>query len=252
VVRDSSQEFLDLFENRRHVPSGDDVIGTGQLNVARARYVVGQVSRAFDVESVLADAVHDQRRCSDRRQHIPHIDFVSHLIDGVDVARARALPPTSGEGALGLVVCTGGEGLDRPLHCLEIVPVPEELLVLFPRLLLSQAPGIVGSPHIAWERTPEDERQGPLGIRSREEQRQRAALGRAQERGLRGADRIHHRTDVIHAGLECGNADPVRHSRATLIESDQAAETRKPTIEGRQGRHLPGELDVRDEALDPD
>ena len=211
----------------------------------------GQVAGALDVDWMLPDAVHHECRCSNRGQDVPHVDLIAHSAEGLDVARTGTLPPGSGQRELRLPVHVGREGLDLLRRRLEVVPAAHEAIELFLRLLLTHAPGIVGRPGVASKRAPKDECPRPLRIGGREEQGQRTALGRPQERSPGGADCVHHRTDVVHAGFERGDADPVRHAGAAFVESDQAAEGGELAIESFQRAMQPGELDIRDEALNP-
>src|SRR5206468_2026229 len=107
----------------------------------------------------------------------PHVDLVTHSVEGLDVARTRALAPGTGQGELRLPVAFRREDLDPLRHGLEVVPAANELIVLVFSLLLAQAPGIVGSPGVARKRAPEDERRRPLRVARCEEQGQRTAFG---------------------------------------------------------------------------
>ena len=70
----AGDELLDLVEQRVRVADEVDVVVAGQLDVARARYVLGQVAGVGDVDQAVAAAVHDQRRDPDRRKHRAHVD----------------------------------------------------------------------------------------------------------------------------------------------------------------------------------
>ena len=67
IPREPVDELLDLVEQRVGVAGEVDVIVAGQLDVAGARDVVGQVATVGDVDQPVAATVQDQRRDADRR-----------------------------------------------------------------------------------------------------------------------------------------------------------------------------------------
>jgi hypothetical protein len=102
-------------------------------------------------------------------------------------------------------------------------------------------------------RPVEHELRDAFWIRPGEEHRERTALGHAEERRGLHSGRVHHRADVVHALGEAPEADvPVRESRAAFVEVDEPREPGEFLIEAPEGRHLPDQLEVGDEAGDED
>src|SRR5438477_6479078 len=104
-------------------------------------------------------------------------------------------------------------------------------------------------PALAREGAAEGERPCPLRIRGGEENAHWTALGDADQGCTLRPGGVHDRSHVVHARLQRWDAaDAVGHSGSPLVEANESAERREPTVEGGHSRHLPGELNVRDEA----
>ena len=94
----------------------------------------------------------------------------------------------------------------------------------------------------------EDQCAGPLRICRAEEDGHRAALRVAEQRSPCAADGIHDCTDVIHAGLEIGQADgAIGQPGPALIEANQASKGAEPFEEAGMVRMLPVHLEMREE-----
>ena len=117
--------------------------------------------------------------------------------------------------------------------------------------LLRLAPGVVGRPHPARIGAADDERRGALRVGRGEENAHRRPLGEPVEGSTARGDCVHDRPNVVHARLQRrGSADAVGHARAALVEPNQPAEGGQFLEKGREARHGPVELEVRDVARD--
>ena len=121
------------------------------------------------------------------------------------------------------------------------------------RLVFSQSPRVVRSPHPARWHGKENERRHALGIGRREKHRHRAVrAGSEQGRALR-PDRIQDGAHIVHSLLERRNATrPIGQSDATTVEEKQAGERRQLAHEARPTRVLPEDLDVGYDLWDED
>ena len=99
----------------------------------------------------------------------------------------------------------------------------------------------------------DDHRGRALGIRSREEDAHRSALGVAEERRPLDPLGVQDGAHVVHPGLEVGQATrPVRKAGAALVETDERREGREALEEVGRARLVPVQLEVGDEAGDED
>ena len=112
--------------------------------------------------------------------------------------------------------------------------------------LLGRTPRVVDTLDQSGGRVPEHERPTPFGVRRGEVQRERAAVGEPDDRGLLAARGIHHRDDVLHLGLQVGQ--PVERHR--IREAGPPAVEHDQTPDGRQSSALAGELGNGPEPLD--
>ena len=122
-------------------------------------------------------------------------------------------------------------------------------LEVAPVLLFGPAPRVVRRPHRARETAPKNEGCGALGIRRGEEQTHGRAFRDAEHGRAARADCIHDSAQVVHPRLERrrpGNA--VRHAGSALVEQEEPREGAELLEPASEGRHVPPELDVRDEA----
>lgn len=130
-------------------------------------------------------------------------------------------------------------------------PVQPDVVVELLAFLIVRSPRVIRAPDALRIGTVHDQRPGPLGIGRGEERADGTPLGAAEQGGLLRADGVHHGLDVLDALLEGGNAtNPVRESRAALVEEDQAREGRQPAQEPGIARLVPVLLDIRDPAGD--
>src|SRR6185312_5787687 len=98
------------------------------------------------------------------------------------------------------------------------------------------------------------EQQGlsAFGIRRREEHRQWAAFGHADQSGALGADLVHDRANVVHALLERADRNVVGEAHSALVEHDQARERGKAVVEAPDAGLVAKHLQVREGAVDED
>ena len=183
---------------------------------------------------------------------MPHVDLDVHPLERLDVTRACALPQGKGQGVLRLRVQVRRPAADHVDRRVEIAPGAKEAADVVVRLLLGDPERIVGSPDQPGKRAPQDQRRRPFRMGRGEEKRHRTTLRRAEEDGPGRPDGVHDCTYVVHTSLQRGDPDSIGHARAALVEADQATGRLQPAYEVRQRGLLPGELDVRDEALHPD
>ncbi len=116
-------------------------------------------------------------------------------------------------------------------------------------LVSRQVPWVVLGADAARKRPEEHQRGSPLRVRRREYRRHRAAFPECEQRGALAANRVDHRTHVVHPCLDPPERrGSVRQPSAALVEPDQSRERPEPFEEARVTRLLPVELEVRDEA----
>ena len=193
-------------------------------------------------------------------QHVPYIGRVPHPIERLVAPGGGREPGEFGAPTKNLGVIPGGvlgrvaeSSVDELLDPVVVTPGFDQGSEV-PLLLL-----LVGAPRVAGFLTLKDRavgtyRQGPLGMRGREEQGQRRpAASPSQERGPFDAGGIHHRAHIVHPRLEIRSAsDPVRHSRAPLVEVEHAHVLGQSRHEPGETRLLPVDLEVRHPAMDHD
>lgn len=85
----------------------------------------------------------------------------------------------------------------------------------------------------------------------RREQGDRATVQDTEKRGACGPDGIHHRQHVVHVlGQRRIAAGTIGHSSSSLVEQDQPAAGGQPSIQMRERRVFPADLQVPGEAGD--
>jgi hypothetical protein len=99
-----------------------------------------------------------------------------------------------------------------------------------------------------------DEQQSlrAFGIRRREENRQWAPLGHADQSGALGADRVHDGTNVVHPLLERADRNVVGEAHSALVEHDQPRERGEAVVEAPDAGLFAKHLQVREGAVDED
>ena len=136
----------------------------------------------------------------------------------------------------------------------DLAPVPLDEIDQFLELLVGIPIRIVGSS-IALATAPiEHQSECALGIRRGEQQAHRSAFGNRVERRPNGADRVDHRTNIVHPllkGRRAARRNRIR-DRAALVEQDDPTERRKALIERRVDRIFPEQLQVADPPRDGD
>jgi hypothetical protein len=100
----------------------------------------------------------------------------------------------------------------------------------------------VGRAGSAMTRAVKDERRRPLRIRGGEECAHLAAVARAEERRLLGADGVENRTHVLHLRLQSRRRPrAIRRSDPALVEQNQPGEWREAQAEVSKHRQVPSE-----------
>ena len=107
---------------------------------------------------------------------------------------------------------------------------------------------LVSRRRVVGDGAVQDQPDRPLRVRGREQDRHRPTLGDAVDDGAVGPGRVHHRSDVVHPGLEA--REPVRRHAVgetdpALVEQDQARERREPqsgTLRGSAPPRAPRRL----------
>ena len=186
-----------------------------------------------------------ERGNRDARQHVANVQPLDRLPERERHARAHRRPlEHSPESSL---YCTAGLRRGEPLHRLSFAPAIDRLpnaQRLLPDRLLHRDP-LHHRPDR--ETVVEDQTGRALGMAGGEKSAESGALGEAQQRGPLGADRVHHRTDVVHSFVEGRRSgDGIRKSRAALVEHDQPRAARQPTEKARDRRLGPLEVEVRE------
>ncbi len=181
----------------------------------------------------------------DRRESVAHVDARVHLHQCSHRAGARsgttslAPPPRHrivGRGAHHLHVA-----LEAPLREPAFDLGGANLRRRSPRVVLVRVPALGEGPE-------EHECVHALGIRGRQEDRERAAFGVPEHDRPLAARSVHHRAKVVHPRLEVGHAlGPVREAGAALVEAQQPRERAEAIEEVRMTRLLPVLLEMRDE-----
>ena len=170
-----------------------------------------------------------------------HVDLLVHPLDLAMRARAAAHPHASGE-RLGFLVRGSRCPLPRERDRSPTTRVVFDLAIPF---LACPTPREVGRPQKPRQRSVQDERGDPFGMKRREEDAHRAALGHAHHRCARRARSVHHRSNVVDPRLQVRDPDCVRRARAALVEQDQAAPRRQCAKVARPRRVVPVAVDVR-------
>ena len=133
----SGEELFDLLQDRLGITGGDHVVDAGELHVARARDVFGEVAGSFHVDRILPGPVHHEGRCRDRRQDVPHVDLHVHPFQGLDVPWTCTLSPRSRQRELRLPVAVRCIGLHHFHHQLQVVPPPQGVIKVVLQLVLA-------------------------------------------------------------------------------------------------------------------
>jgi hypothetical protein len=249
---DLRQEALDLGDDRtlvlrkREVPRAGDLDHSCRRNARR--HVVSDLGR----DDPVLGAAQDQGRNAHRRQDVSHVDLLVHAVERLHCARTG----------------TEADHLEERVRLLvgELAECTHRLAGLLPRaerlqrsidialvLVLAAAPLVLGRPHAARKSAAHDERRRSLWISRGEQDTHGGPFREAVERRALRADRIHDRAHVVHARLQRRSAaNGVRHAGAALVEPDQTSEGRKLLQEGREGRELPLDLEVRHVPRDED
>jgi hypothetical protein len=113
-------------------------------------------------------------------------------------------------------------------------------------------PGKPGAADEARRRVQENECGCSFRIGSCEQRGERAPVAEATNNCTIRARGVHDRSDVVHAYLERGPGNTVRHPGSALVEKEQAANRCEPGEEPRLGRVLPNELYVMGQTRDED
>jgi hypothetical protein len=190
--------------------------------------------------------MNDQRRGLDRREGAANVDVHVHPPQRLEPARAHG--ETGGTDALAhlrigrRLVHVRAEGLLHVAGCLELSqPALGAVLVL----LAGRHPREVRSADEARLALEQHQREDPLRIRRREEDRHRSAVHVAEQGGALAADSVHHGAHVVHTLLERRDAaDAVGRARAALVEPDHAHALRQLAEAGADGVVV--ELDRRE------
>ena len=243
----AGQEPLDRIEQRVLVAHERQVVLAGDLDQARVRDESRQVAALLDAQAAVVRPVEHQRRHAHGGQHATDVDLRVHAGEPERRARARAhaqvrRPPLPERGIVRLARRALLQA-DRP------APAAHDLLAERVPLLARRAPRVVRLAQALRVAADHHQRFGALRVRRREQAAHRSALGHAQQRGARGAHRVHHRADVVHPLLERRQLrHAVREAGAALVEQDQPRERGEPEEEARERGLLPEVLEVRDPA----
>ena len=199
---------------------------------------------------LILTAVHNQRRNTDRRQHLPHVDFCVHPRERFDRAGARAAPVVVGQQAHRLRI-VGADRANDILGLFSGAEEPEIGLELTAVLLVAAPDRIVDGHKNPREGAPQNKGRRPFRIGRREQHAHRRPLREAHECSTLRPRRIHHRPDVVHPRLQGRRAcDPVRHARAPLVKNDQSRERCELPQDHSTGLHRPDQLNMRHETRD--
>lgn len=103
------------------------------------------------------------------------------------------------------------------------------------------------------EDVAEDETQRPVGVRRREQHSERPGISSDRHDGAMDPDGIEDGPDVVHPILERRRVpDPVRQAGSALVEQNHAREATQALEPRTAVRLLPVQLEMLDEARDPD
>ena len=135
----------------------------------------------------------------------------------------------------------------RAAHQQVRLPVPggHQLLGVGDPRVRVPAPRMVGRPDPSGVCAVQHQRRDPLGVRGRQQQRHRTALGVADDDRLLGPRRVHHGEHVAHPGLQVRHAlRSVGHAGAALVEADQPAHRAQAVEEPGVPRVVPVQVEV--------
>jgi hypothetical protein len=247
-------EDLELCEDRVQIAEGRAVIAPGQLNETGVGNVLREVACRADVGAQDVRPGHDERRNANQREDTAHVEIRVHPPEGAECARAGAEKVEAGQ-TRDVLRRRGRHRWAQPLlfQPFAIAPVANDLLT---------APLVVGArfeplqlraANEARQRMEQNEAGRSLRIGGREERPECATVVMTDEHGLLGVHGVHDRADVVHAGLEGREAEvAVGHAGSALVDADHTPERSEPAKEPGQVCGLPGDLDMLDEARNPD
>ena len=168
--------------------------------------------------------VDDQRRGADRGEDGADVDLGDGVDEGQDVPGRGGVPLRAAEAdhprlvGIGLAVEERQDRAVPPLRGDQVAEAGEDLW--------GDALRVIVSPGEAGEGADQGEGGHALGIGRCEQERQRPALGEADDGGALGPDRIEHGPHIVHALLERRDGHPIRQPRPALVEADEPAEGR--------------------------
>jgi hypothetical protein len=207
----------------------------------------------FDRRYGIIDALDEERRCRHRRQDIPDIDlrFGHEERDGVARAGGAAQPGRVLSKPLGVVADVRPYILPLFLGERQRSPTAFNCIDVLIPCLLAPGPRILRVPLAESRGCARHEGGDAIRVSRGEHCTQCESLFERHEGRPFGSGVIHHRSDVVHHGLErevrfAGN-DVVREPRPSSIEQDQSGEPGEPHGEPRHLGPLPYLLDVEDE-----
>jgi hypothetical protein len=181
----------------------------------------GDPAPLLDVGVEIAGPVQDEGRDPHGGQHVPHVDLRVHSEQRQGRSRAGAAAEErrdpSAERRVRARRVLGNVHLPMPLTL-------DGLEVLLP-LLGGGRPGVVGAPDPLGEDSEGDEGNRPFRVGRGEEDAHVPALGRSEDRGPLGSDRVHHGPDVVHPLLDRRQLvvrHAVRHPGAAPVEENQS------------------------------
>ena len=216
------QELLHLVEDLVGVDPRQVVVA-GELHEAPAGDPLGDVATLGSLRVQVARPVKDKRRHPHGRQYVADVDRAVHEDQVARGARAgggaAAGAPPPGE----RLVCVRRELAEIAL----LAPRPLDLGRIRRPFLARRRPGVVVVRILALGVGAVDDHRGrALGIRGREEDAHRSALGVAEERRPLDPLGVEDGAHVVHPRLEVGQAAwPVREAGAALVEPDEASRT---------------------------
>jgi hypothetical protein len=194
-------------------------------------------------------------RDADRRQQVADVDLDVHEPERLGRAGAgaashvRRVPAQRRRVAQG-VRGDAAEPVSRRRRCpvvlLEEGEAPAEIL-------FAHAPGVVRRLHLTREGAHQDEGGGSRGVGRGEERRHRSSFGETQQDRPLRADRVQHRTNVVHTRFQVGQTlrgNSIGEAGAALVEEDESTHRREPPVKGRKLRVFPTGLERADPAMD--
>jgi hypothetical protein len=251
---DLLEEAADLVLHRLTVAERGNRIVPVDSRKPRGREPLDHVGSGQCDRALRQCAAKDEGRHADRRKNVPHVGVRIRSEVLAHVPRAHAQPDRARERdpIVPRLERRAGE-LQHLVPHVRLGPGPSGLLDVGQILLAAVEPRhVVGADEVDQD-VAEDETQRPVGVRRREQHPERPGIACDRHDGAMDPDGVEDGPDVVHPILERRRVpDPVGQAGSALIEQDHPREATQALEPRTAVWLLPVQLEMLDEARDPD